>query len=292
MRDKFVEIALSYKGRKESDGGHKEIIDIYNEGRPKGYYKMTYEDPWCATYVSAMVIKAGLTAIIPIECGCERMIELFKKLGCWVEDDSYVPKSGDIIFYDWQDKGVGDNKGWSDHVGIVVDVIKDRITVIEGNYSNSVKTRSISVNAKYIRGYGVPKFEEPAKAPEKPVVKEPTKAPAGEFKVGDTVYFTGCLHYTNSTKSAVARACRAGLAKVTKTTKGAVHPYHLVRVSGKGSTVYGWVNENDIKRYYTVKAGDTLIYIASVTGTTVEYLVKTNDIKNPNLIRVGQTILY
>lgn len=118
------------------------------------------------------------------------------------------------------------------------------------------------------------------------------EAPKEKFKVGDTVYFTGCLHYTNNGKSAVAKACKAGLATVTKTTKGAVHPYHLVRVSGKGSTVYGWVNESDIKRYYTVKAGDTLSKIAKATNTTVDYLVKTNNIQNPNVIRVGQTILY
>lgn len=288
MRTKFIETALSYKGRKESNGGHTEIIDIYNSQKelPRNY-KMTYEDPWCAGYVSAMAIKSDNTDIIPTECSCMRMIERFKEMGCWQEDESVTPERGWIIFYDWEDKGGADSdaKGWADHVGIVVDVIKDRLTIIEGNYSNSVKTRSLSVNGKYIRGYGVPKFIEPA-------VKEPEKAPEVKYEVGDTVYFTGCLHYTNSSKTATARACKAGLAKVTKVTKGAVHPYHLVRVSGKGGTVYGWVNESDIKRYYKVKSGDTLSYIAKITGTTVDHLVKANKIKNPNLILVGQTILY
>jgi hypothetical protein len=88
------------------------------------------------------------------------MIALFKNLGEWVEDDSYVPSAGDVIFYDWQDSGVGDNTGSSDHVGIVEKVSGSTITVIEGNYSDSVKRRTMQVNGKYIRGYGVPKYTD------------------------------------------------------------------------------------------------------------------------------------
>ena len=40
------------------------------------------------------------------------------------------------------------------------------ITVIEGNYSDSVKRRTIEVNGRYIRGYGVPKYDaEPVSEP-------------------------------------------------------------------------------------------------------------------------------
>ena len=39
-----------------------------------------------------------------------------------------------------------------------------KITVIEGNYNSCVGRREIAVNAKYIRGYGVPKYDtEPTK---------------------------------------------------------------------------------------------------------------------------------
>ena len=80
-------------------------------------------------------------------------------MGCWIEDDSHVPNPGEIIYYDWDDSGKGDNTGWSDHVGIVEKVANGVITVIVGNYSNSVKRREIKVNGKYIRGYGVPKYD-------------------------------------------------------------------------------------------------------------------------------------
>lgn len=39
------------------------------------------------------------------------MVRLYQELGRWVEDDAYVPSPGDVIFYDWQDSGVGDNAG-------------------------------------------------------------------------------------------------------------------------------------------------------------------------------------
>lgn len=163
-RRKFVDTAKRYLGCKESNGTHKKIIDVYNRQKklPRGY-KVKYTDSWCATYVSAMAIVAGYTSIIPTECSCQYMIEEFKKIGCWRENENYIPKAGDIIFYDWDDNGKGDNKGWSDHVGIVSKVSGDSITVIEGNYKNGVGYRTIKVNGKNIRGYGLPKFEEEKK---------------------------------------------------------------------------------------------------------------------------------
>lgn len=109
---------------------------------------------------------------------------------------------------------------------------------------------------------------------------------------------TGCLHYTSSTASGVAYGCKAGQAKVTNKAEGAVHPYHLQAISGKGSTVYGWVNAGDISgktgggsaKTYTVVKGDTLSKIAKKYGTTVDTLVKLNGIKNKNLINIGQVI--
>jgi hypothetical protein len=94
-------------------------------------------------------------------------------MGIWVEDDSYVPSPGDYIFYDWDDNASGDNKGYSEHVGIVEAVENGAITVVEGNYSNAVKRRSLKVNGKYIRGYGVPKYDEDDAASKPVELKHP-----------------------------------------------------------------------------------------------------------------------
>ena len=158
-REKIVKQAQSWIGCKASDGSHKKIIDAYNADKPlpRGY-AVKYTDAWCATFVTACAIKCGATDIIPKECSCNKMIELFKGLGCFIEADNYVPSPADILFYDWDDSGSGDNVGVSDHVGIVEKVSGDTITVIEGNYSNAVKRRTLKVNGRYIRGYGVPKY--------------------------------------------------------------------------------------------------------------------------------------
>ena len=158
-RTKVIGQARAWLGCKEANGTHRQIIDVYNtqNPRPRGY-KVQYTDAWCATFVSAVAVKLGYTAIIPTECSCNYMIKGFKNIGCWVENDAYVPKPGDIIFYDWQDNGAGDNVGSSDHVGIVESCDGATIVVIEGNNGNAVARRTLRVNGRYIRGFGIPKY--------------------------------------------------------------------------------------------------------------------------------------
>ena len=96
-----------------------------------------------------------------------------------MENDAYVPSLGDVIFYDWQDSGVGDNAGQPDHVGIVTACDGQTMTIIEGNCDNAVKTRSLAVNARFIRGYGVPDFASKADGaePQPEPAPEPTPEP-------------------------------------------------------------------------------------------------------------------
>lgn len=162
-REEVIKIASSWLGKKESDGSYKEIIDIYNSFKgpfPRGL-KMQYDWSWCACTWSAIAIKLGYTDIMPIEISCGELINGAKKMGCWQENDAYIPLTGDAILYDWDDSGKGDNTGWPDHVGIVeyVSVKSGYITVIEGNYQDSVKKRTISINGKYIRGFITPKYD-------------------------------------------------------------------------------------------------------------------------------------
>lgn len=159
-RTAIVDLAKSWIGRKESNGSHKMIIDIYNAHRPLARgYAVRYTDAWCATFISALAIKMGYTDIIPLECGCPEMVEKAKKMGIWMESDAYTPKPGDIILYDWQDSGSGDNHGTADHVGIVTMVSGSLFEVIEGNKNDAVGTRMMAVNGKNIRGYICPKYD-------------------------------------------------------------------------------------------------------------------------------------
>lgn len=159
-RNNVVKQAQAWVGLKESDGTHMKIVNVYNGHKPLARgYKLKSTDSWCAAFVSAVSIECGCTGIIPTEVSCPQMIELFKKLGEWQENDAYKPSPGDVVFYDWDDSGSGDNKGVSDHVGVVEKVSGNKITVIEGNKNNAVERRTLEVNGRYIRGYGVPKYD-------------------------------------------------------------------------------------------------------------------------------------
>lgn len=170
LRNLLVNTAKTYINVNMGTAKHTEIVNLYNAIKPLPVgYKLKTSDNWCAGFVSAMAAKCGLLGVIPAECSCPRQIEAWKKKGCWVENDAYTPKHGDIIYYDWQDNGAGDNTGVADHVGIITAVSNGNITVIEGNTGSPshVGYRTIKVNGKFIRGYGVPNYKAIAKESEK-----------------------------------------------------------------------------------------------------------------------------
>ncbi len=180
-RQRVISIAVSWYGKKEADGSHRSIIDLYNGHTPLARgYKVRYTDAWCATYGSAVAIAAGYTDIIPTECGCGQMIAAFQAMDRWVENDAYIPSPGDYIFYDWDDTGAGDCTGWPEHVGIVISVSGDVIKVIEGNKDDAVGYREIKVNGRYIRGYGVPDYGA------KTVIKKPESVTGKPENVTDS----------------------------------------------------------------------------------------------------------
>ena len=154
IRKQVVETAKQWNKRKESDGSHREIIDTYNQIRPlPAGYKMKDSDPWCAAFVSAVGQKLNLTDVILPECGCDRMIALYRAKGRYATPDSgIVIQPADLIFYDWDRNGTGD------HVGMIVEVTADGYLVIEGNKSDEVGYRTIHRNYNRIKGFALPDY--------------------------------------------------------------------------------------------------------------------------------------
>lgn len=180
LRARVCSQAWAWKGKREADNSYWPIIEIYNSIKPlpRGY-KMQRGDAWCAATVSALAQILGLTAWIFPECSCPKMITLYQAAGRWMEDDSYLPQPADVIFYDWQDDGVGDNTGTADHVGVVVEVDGETITVIEGNCGHAVAPRQLRRDGRYIRGFGLPDYAAAASAingHEDPEDEPPTEA--------------------------------------------------------------------------------------------------------------------
>ena len=75
----------------------------------------------------------------------------FKERGEW-RDNSYIPSSGDIIFFDWEDDGE------ADHVGIVEKVKNGMVYTIEGNSGDICKENNYALCFNKILGYGIPSY--------------------------------------------------------------------------------------------------------------------------------------
>lgn len=66
---------------------------------------------------------------------------------------TYMPKPGDLIFYDW----FNNDRMW-DHVGIVALVRNGMVYAVEGNTLDRVRIRVIDVDYVEIQGWGVPAY--------------------------------------------------------------------------------------------------------------------------------------
>lgn len=170
IRQKVVETANQWIGVKKGSAAHKALIETYNTIKPlpRGY-KLTVNDHWCAGFVSAVAVQSGESAIFSLECSCTKMVAIYKEMGRWEERDDYRPQIADVLFYRWddgKDYKTTDQKKNPNHVGIVVDTDGDAFTVIEGNRVvngvSQVAYRTMEVNGRYIRGFGLPDYSSKA----------------------------------------------------------------------------------------------------------------------------------
>ena len=86
-RQAVVNLVESWDGKKESNGSHKSIIDLYNDffekicaGKfPRGI-RMRYDWAWCACTWSALAAALRYESIMPMEISCYYLIEAAKKM--------------------------------------------------------------------------------------------------------------------------------------------------------------------------------------------------------------------
>ena len=124
------------------------------------------------------------------------------------------------------------------------------------------------------------------------------QASSQTLTVGTEVNFTGTKHYTSAYKTATGKNCKAGKAKITAIAAGKAHPYHLVAVSGKGSTVYGWVDAADVSvaADQTIQKGDKVKVLKAQTynGGTFKTYYDVYDVIQVNgdrvVIGIGKTV--
>ena len=135
----IVQVALTQEG----NGG-----DTY-----WSWYGFSKREEWCACFVSWCADQCGYidSGVIPKFSLCSAGMEWFESRGQFM-DGSYVPASGDLVFFDWG------NDGSVDHVGIVESVVDGTVYTVEGNSGDKVARRSYPIGYGQIVGYGVPAY--------------------------------------------------------------------------------------------------------------------------------------
>jgi len=125
VRQKIVSTAYGELGVKESGADNHGPAEKYPNYLGRG------PEAWCADFVSYVNTKSGNKLNY---ASAEEMRQHFKSVGKYEPMSKADPKPGDVVFYDWRG-----NDGRCDHVGVIVDVIRDskgkvtELVTIEGN---------------------------------------------------------------------------------------------------------------------------------------------------------------
>ncbi|MFJ9771829.1 peptidoglycan-binding protein [Kitasatospora sp. NPDC101157] len=130
--------------------------------RPSGHQKYSGQvpglewsnyQPWCATWVSWVAMKAGVASLYPRTASCSNAVDWWQSRGRW----SAYPAVGAQVLY---------GPGGGTHTGIVYAYDESNIYTYEGNTSmtndangNKVMKRERRRRDAYVYGYGLPAFE-------------------------------------------------------------------------------------------------------------------------------------
>ena len=146
----MINTARQYIGINEFQ--KKQLMDYYNS---KVYplidndrkYKIQPNDNWCAMFCSVIAHKIGRTKDnFPFEVSVFYMTRNAKRMGIFTTDLNKA-QVNDLVVYDWKVDGT------LNHVGILQEIGKDYIKVLEGNYSNTVKVRTVKMPNSEVYGY-------------------------------------------------------------------------------------------------------------------------------------------
>jgi len=159
QRDRVLRAAASLVGVRGGSAAHQQLVNDYNSVRPLPVgYAVKNTDDWCDIFVTTIFQREGLSDLVGRECGVERHIQIFKRLGIWNEDGGSTPKAGDIITFNW-DQDSQPNNGFADHIGIVESVSNGVIHTIEGNSNDQVRRKTYRIGHGNIRGFASPRYQ-------------------------------------------------------------------------------------------------------------------------------------
>lgn len=135
--------------------GYREGRDGYT--RYGGWYGIP-DGAWCAMFASFCINYAEVEGF-PYASECQSWINELKGMKLYhdVDEDDYIPKPGDLVFFDWDGSS---DRHTADHVGIVAEYIaatemsEAKIITIEGNFCDKVCKLRYPCSSAKIMGYG------------------------------------------------------------------------------------------------------------------------------------------
>lgn len=187
-----------------------------------------------------------------------------------------TPKLGAVVC--WSKGRVGVESDGAGHVGIVEIINKDNIVVSMSAYGGTRWfTRTFPIgqynyNSFVFQGFIYPPVNFTEEAETSSSTDKTTvdgKVSTLTFKVGDIVEFKGDKHYESAVAS-TGKSVKASKAKITATSAGSKHQYHVRAVNDKGSYisgVYGWVDASTLSKVKTTASASTSSSKAIADGT-------------------------
>lgn len=166
-----IDFALSQVGYKENPVNITKYSAEIDKNYPDFYNGKKQGAAWCDIFVDYCFLhEFGEEKALYLLCqprhstgaGCKFSAQFYKDNKRFFS----APQIGDQIFF-------FDNAGVINHTGLVTKVTVDKVSTVEGNSGDMVKTHEYSISNKKIAGYGRPRYDTevaPAPAP----VQNPT----------------------------------------------------------------------------------------------------------------------
>lgn len=146
-RDAMVQMAKSQIGVTESGPNNVKYNTWFYGHSVQESSSNGTQYAWCVVFLSWCAENSGVPAsVFPRYAGVSSLKDFFTDQGRYYSKSEYTPKVGDILFFR------------TSHAGIVVSVTDTTVTIVEGNYSDSVALNTYSLDSSKISGYGSPKY--------------------------------------------------------------------------------------------------------------------------------------
>lgn len=284
--------------------------------RPSGHQKYSGQvpglewsnyQPWCATWVSWVAMKAGVAGLFPRTASVLTAMEWFKRQGRWSE----FPAIGSQVIY---------GTSGSTHTGLCYAYDRDWIYCVEGNTSltndangNKVMKRQRLRRDSYVHGYGYPAYAEGITTadPSKKGVPGFTYAATASAPATSSGGTTGRYRIkAGQTLGGIAALLGVSLASLLAANPQIKNPDRVdegqeitVPVAPKPTPTPAKppskpdpepskpTAPTTVDGLYTVRQGDSLSSIARTFGQSLTALLARNpQITDPDSIQVGQKI--